>query len=76
MTKPPLSEEVASSVRAELARRKLSAGDIAPVLSLDVRTAQRRLAGKTPFTLDELDAVAAFLGVTVDAFFPRAVAMA
>ena len=61
----PLSDIIASTVRAELARNKLRAVDLAPALDVDVRAAQRRVAGEIAFELDELPAVAAFLGISI-----------
>lgn len=72
MANESLSEQVAGSVRAELARRRLGAADIAPALGIDVRSAQRRLSGHTPFAIDEVAAVAAFLGTPVGTLLPGA----
>ena len=68
-----LSEIVASTVRAELARRKLRPVDLAPVLGVDVRAVQRRIAGEIAFELDELPDVARFLGIALGDLVPAAV---
>lgn len=60
-----LSERVAAAVRAEVARRKISQGRIASVLDTSQATVSRRLAGTTPFDLDELEQVAGLLGLSV-----------
>lgn len=63
MTSVKLGELVASNVRAEFARRRLGASDLAPVLGVALRQAQRRLSGDTPFSLDEVADVAAYLEI-------------
>lgn len=49
---------VASNVRALLARRRQSGRELALALGWSERTTRRRLAGDTPFTVDELTALA------------------
>lgn len=61
---------VASIVRAELARRRISGREIAGVLKWSERTARRRLGGSTPFTVDELAAVARHLEVPISDLLP------
>lgn len=55
---------VASNVRALLARRRESGRDLATALGWSERTFRRRLAGETPFTVDELTALSRHLGVS------------
>lgn len=59
------SERVAEQVRRELAAKKLPASVLAPVLDIGVQAAQRRVSGETPFGLDEVPLVAAFLEVPI-----------
>lgn len=56
---------IAGQVRAELARKKGTAGELARVLGVTAHTAGRRLAGRTSFTVAELVLVADWLGVDV-----------
>ena len=59
---------VASSVRAEMARRGLTQGDVAAELALPRTAVSRRLTGQTPWTADELHALAVMMGVPVSRF--------
>lgn len=56
---------VAELIRAELARRKSSQGDLAGVLSLSQPAIHRRMTGKVAWRVDELTKVAEYLGVPV-----------
>lgn len=64
-TKTLFTEHVAGNVRAELARRKLATVDLIPVLGLTKNAVYARVNGDQPFIIDELDALATFLGVSV-----------
>lgn len=57
----PLSQRVAATVRAELARHQLKQRHLAEALGISVQQTSERLAGSTPFRLDELDAIADLL---------------
>lgn len=59
------TERTAAAVRAELARRNIKAIDFARDLKWPRTTAWRRLNGQVPFKLDELVAVADYLGVPI-----------
>ncbi len=64
MTKQASTDElVSNNVRAELARRRMSTSSLVPVLGVDVRAIQRRLAGEKSWTLTEMQKVATFLNV-------------
>jgi predicted transcriptional regulator len=65
MTNSPLSETVAATVRAEMARRMIRQATLAEHLGYSQPKVSRRLSGDVPFTLDELSAVAAALGITL-----------
>lgn len=56
--------EISSAVRAEMGRRKLPLYKLTEPLGLTWPTVSGRLNGHTPFTSDELDAVAKFLGMS------------
>lgn len=64
------AEQVAEAVRVELARRRTSGRAMARELGWSFTTTARRLNGSSPFDIDELDAVARFLGVPVSALLP------
>jgi transcriptional regulator with XRE-family HTH domain len=65
MTKTP-SAAVGANVRAEMARRRISQKTLGEHLGLGQVSISARLAGRTPFDVNELVSIAAFLGVTVD----------
>ena len=64
------SSRTAGAVRAELARRKLSGRKLADGLGWSVSKTWRRLSGEHPFDINELAAVAAYLGIPVGTFLP------
>lgn len=55
---------IASAVRAELGRQGKKFRELTVPLGLSRPTISGRLNGHTPFTADELDKVAGFLGIT------------
>lgn len=59
------ADRVAGEVRAELARQRKSASDLAAALGITPHTAGRRLSGETPFDVVELARVATWLGVAM-----------
>lgn len=70
-----MSDQIPAEVRAEMARQRLSGRALAVRLGWPQNRMSRRLAGVTPFTVDELMLVAAELKVPVTSFFslePRA----
>lgn len=69
-----VSEIVAAEVRAELARRKIPQSGLVGILQMSEVSVSRRLRGETPFDVNELAAVAEFLGVPVAQFLPQAAA--
>lgn len=58
------ADSIASAVRAELGRQGKRLTDLTAPLGLSRQTISGRLNGHTPFTADELDKVASFLGIT------------
>lgn len=64
---PTLSEVVTGEIRAELARRRVKQDQLAKAVGRSQATIARRLAGLSAWDLDELEAVAAFFGVPVEA---------
>lgn len=64
-----LSARVASAVRAEVARRKISQSEIAGLLGISQASLSRRMTGLTPFDIDEVDKIAAHLELPVASLF-------
>lgn len=66
-----INAEVAARVRSALAERGISNADFALGIGLADRTAARRLAGSSSWTLDELAATARFLGVPLSSLLRK-----
>lgn len=64
----------AETVRVELARRRISGRNMARTLGWSYTTTARRLSGEYAFDIDELAAVAGFLGIPVAALLPTEIA--
>ena len=64
-----LHRTVAANIRGELAARYVSQQDIADLLGKKQQNVSQRLAGKTPFTLDEVGIIANYLGVDIADLF-------
>lgn len=58
-----LRETVAANVRAELGRSRISQMKAAEAIRMSAPALSKRLNCQLPFTIDELDALAALLGV-------------
>ena len=63
MPKRTATERVAANIRAELARQGISQTDLAASLRKSQPTVSRRLLGRVPFSVDELDIIADLLDV-------------
>lgn len=63
---------VADEVRAELARQRKTAADLAAALGIGQHTVGSRLKGSVPFTVPELMLAASWLGITVGELVVRA----
>jgi transcriptional regulator with XRE-family HTH domain len=63
MPKRTATERVAANIRAELARQGISQTDLAASLHKSQPTVSRRLLGRVPFSVDELDIIADLLDV-------------
>lgn len=61
------SARVAANIRAELARHRTSGSALARHLGIPQSAVSRRLNGHVAFDLDQLPAIAEFLGVPVAA---------
>ena len=58
------AQRVAATVRAEMARRKITQTAAASGLGMSQAALSRRLTGVTPFDVEELSALADLLGVS------------
>ena len=56
---------VAGSVKAELARQRMSPEQLADAARISLSVLTRMLAGEQPFDVEKLDAIARVLGVSV-----------
>lgn len=62
-TGPTLTERVAEEIRVLLARRRMSQAELARQLNVSGAWLNYRLTGKQPIDLNDLDSIAAALGV-------------
>jgi len=60
-----MQSHVAANVRAEIARRGKTQGDIAAVLGFTRQSLSQRLLGRVEFRASELQAIADHLGVSI-----------
>lgn len=67
-----LHEFVASEVRAEMARKRMSGAALARSLDVSPQWVSYRLSGQVPFDVAELARVAEVLGVEVSQFLAPA----
>lgn len=63
-------ESVAGEVRAELARQKKSWRQLAEGVGINRESVRESVRGDRPFRIEELTAIAAWLGVPVTQFLP------
>lgn len=68
------SQRVAANVRAELARHNRSQTDLGQALGRSQPYVSRRLSGKVAFGVDEVESIAAWLGVPVGVLLAEGVA--
>jgi transcriptional regulator with XRE-family HTH domain len=64
------TEQIAATVRAELARRGIKRQDFAKALGWQRTTTWRRLRGESAFDVDHLHAIAEYLDVPVSTLLP------
>lgn len=60
-----LSARVADTLRAEMARSRVSQQELASRLGLTQQKISRRMSGRVAFSLDELEQIASALGLSV-----------
>src|SRR5262245_60778718 len=68
--RPRLNDLIAEEIRALLARRRLSASDLARMTGFTQRAISRRLTGEKVIDADDLDRIAAVLEVDVTDLLP------
>lgn len=61
---------IADTVRAEVARRRLTQAEVAAVLGLPASSVSKRLAGVVPLTVIDLIALATAWHVSVESLLP------
>lgn len=66
------AERVAEEVRAAVARKRTTQGELAAALGLSQAAVSRRLVGLVPFDVSEIYVVAGVLGVPVSSLMPAA----
>lgn len=72
MSNHSAAQFVSAAVRAELARKQKTAGDMARLLGITPHTAGRRLNGSVDFTVVDLLQLSAWLDVPMAVFFAHA----
>jgi transcriptional regulator with XRE-family HTH domain len=71
MTQPStLADSVAAEVRAQLARRQLTAKDLANAIGKSEMYVSRRVRGEVALDLVDLEQVAGFLGLAIVDLLP------
>lgn len=63
-----VTELIAAEIRAELARQKRTQKDLAEAIHISEVGVSRRLSGVTPLDVNEVYAIAEWLGVPVEQF--------
>lgn len=67
-----VSDALADEVRAEMARRRRTANELASVLDITPHTAGKKLNGSSSFTWVELAKTASWLGMAASSLVQRA----
>lgn len=60
---PSYPSRVSGNIRAEIARRRLTQGEVAEIIGKSVDSIGRRYNGKLDWTLAEIAALAQYLGI-------------
>ncbi|WP_445227935.1 helix-turn-helix domain-containing protein [Corynebacterium sp. H127] len=66
------SREIATEVRAELARQEISVNEVAETTGIPISTLRRSVKGHRSFTVDELFAVTRMLNISVSGLVQKA----
>lgn len=67
---PALRDRVAEEVRALMGRRRTTGAQLARAIGAPQSSLQRKLSGRYPLDIDDLEAIAAYFSVSVISFFP------
>jgi transcriptional regulator with XRE-family HTH domain len=67
------TKQTGANIRAEIARRKISQTTLAEHLGLSQTSVSARLSGRTAFDVNEVHAIAVFLGVPLSVLLPSSV---
>ena len=70
-----LREHAAEEIRVILARKRMSAAELARRTGIKQSTMARRMTGETAFDLDDLEVIADVLGVDVADLLPRRISV-
>jgi DNA-binding Xre family transcriptional regulator len=70
-TTPRRRARIAAELRAEMARQKMTVVALSEATEIKVSTLRNRLAGKSPFYIEELDTICTELSVGLSAFVDR-----
>lgn len=65
------TDEVATAIRVELARKRISASNVAEQLGLSQAAVSRRLSGEVVIDVNELAAIARIVGVEPRDLLPK-----
>lgn len=60
-----LNHLASSNIRAELARRNISASQAAGAIGVSKQVFSNRMTGKKPFNIEELEKLANYMGIQV-----------
>lgn len=66
-----LAEHVAAEIRAEMGRQRKRQAELAAHLGVTQASISKRLAGKQPFAIRDIERIADWLGVDVTQFLAR-----
>jgi transcriptional regulator with XRE-family HTH domain len=62
----PARDRVAGNIRAEMARNRLTQSDLAVVLGKSQQSVSKKLRGRIPFDLDEIETLAQHFGIPIE----------
>lgn len=64
--------EVAAEIRGLMAKRRVTQEQLAAHMGVSQAAIARRLSGRVPFDVDDLDSIAKYFGVPVTSLYPAA----
>ena len=63
-----LTDQAARALRFNMARENRRAAELATLLKCSRSSAQRRMAGETPLSIEDMDRVCKWLGINIEDF--------